>query len=93
MPIKAEDENMMIQILGTGCAKCNALASNAEKALKDTGIKAEIVKVTDIQEIMKFKVLMTPALAIDGQVFAAGRVVSPEDIGKFLVAAGGNQNG
>ncbi len=83
---------MKIQILGTGCAKCNALAANAEQALKETGIKAEIEKVTDIQEIMKFKVLMTPAIAIDGKVLAAGRVVSPEDIGKFLVAAGGDQH-
>ena len=81
---------MQIQILGTGCARCKALAENAEKAVREFGLDAEIVKVTEIKEIMRFKVLMTPGLAINGQLKAAGRVVSPDDIKKLLVEAVGN---
>jgi small redox-active disulfide protein 2 len=74
-----------IQILGTGCPKCKKLAENAEAAVKNTGIECEIVKVTDINEIMKFGVMMTPALAIDGQVKIIGKVPSPDEIRKWLV--------
>jgi small redox-active disulfide protein 2 len=74
-----------IQILGTGCAKCKTLAENTKKAVADTGVEAEIEKVEDIKEIMKFNILMTPGLVIDGEVKAAGRVLSPEDIKKLLV--------
>jgi small redox-active disulfide protein 2 len=77
-----------IQILGTGCAKCKTLAENAEKAVELAGVEAEIEKVTDIKEIMKLNVLMTPGLVIDGEVKAAGRVLSPEDIKKLLLADG-----
>lgn len=80
---------MKIQILGTGCAKCKTLTENTEKAVRELGIEAEIVKVTEIKEIMQFNVLMTPGLVIDGQVKVAGRVVSPDDIKKLLVEAGG----
>lgn len=73
-----------IQILGTGCAKCKTLAENAKKAVEEAGIEAEIEKVEDIKEIMKFNILMTPGLVIDGEVKAAGRVLSPEDIKKLL---------
>ena len=75
-----------IQILGTGCAKCKTLAENARKAVEEAGVEAEIEKVEDIKEIMKFNILMTPGLVIDGQVKAAGRVLSPEDIKKLLVS-------
>lgn len=75
-----------IQILGTGCAKCKTLAENAKKAVELTGVNAEIEKVEDIKEIMKFNVLMTPGLVIDGEVKAAGRVLSSEDIKKLLVS-------
>ena len=75
-----------IQILGTGCAKCKTLAENARKAVEEAGVEAEIEKVEDIKEIMKFKILMTPGLVIDGEVKAAGRVQSPEDIKKLLVS-------
>jgi len=74
-----------IQILGTGCAKCKALAENARKAVDEAGVEAEIEKVEDIREIMKFNILMTPGLAIDGEVKAAGRVLSPEEIKRLLV--------
>ncbi len=73
-----------IQILGTGCPKCKKLAENAEAAAKALGIEHEIVKVTDINEIMKFGVMMTPCLAVDGNVLVVGKVPSVEDIKKLL---------
>jgi small redox-active disulfide protein 2 len=73
-----------IQILGTGCVKCMKLAENAEKAAKELGIEFEIQKVQDIKEIMNHGVMMTPGLAIDGQVRAVGKVLSVEDIKKLL---------
>jgi len=73
-----------IQVLGTGCPKCKKLAENAEAAVRIAGIECEIVKVTDINEIMKFGVMMTPALAIDGQVKVVGKVPSPDEIRKWL---------
>jgi len=73
-----------IQILGVGCPKCKKLMENAEAAAKQLGIDYDIVKVTDISAIMKFGVLLTPALAVDGQVKSAGKVLGVEDIRKFL---------
>jgi len=73
-----------IQILGTGCPKCKKLAENAAAAAKAAGVEVEIVKVTDMNEILSFGVMMTPALAVDGQVKAAGKVLSAEEIKKFL---------
>jgi len=69
-----------IQILGTGCPKCKKLAENTEAAAKKLGIEYELEKVTDINEIMKFGVMMTPALAVDGQVKIAGKVPSSKEI-------------
>ena len=74
-----------IQILGTGCPKCKKLTENAESAAKELGVAYEIEKVTDINEIMKFGVMMTPALAVDGQVKSVGKVISPDEIKKMLV--------
>ena len=73
-----------IQVLGTGCPKCKKLAENAEAAAKQSGIEYELEKVTDINDIMKFGVMMTPALAIDGQVKAVGKVSSPEEIKRMI---------
>ncbi len=73
-----------IQILGSGCPKCQKLAKNAQTAVKDAGVECEIVKVTDINEIMKFGVMLTPALAVDGQVKVVGKVPSPDEIKKML---------
>jgi len=73
-----------IQILGTGCPKCQKLAENTEAAAKELGLEYELVKVTDITEIMKFGVMMTPALAVNGQVKAVGKVPSPDEIKQFL---------
>ncbi|UCC22167.1 MAG: TM0996/MTH895 family glutaredoxin-like protein [Planctomycetota bacterium] len=73
-----------IQILGTGCPKCSKLAENARAAAADLGIEYKIEKVTDINEIMGFGVMMTPALAVDGNVKSVGKVPSVEDIKKIL---------
>jgi small redox-active disulfide protein 2 len=73
-----------IQILGTGCPKCKQLAENAQAAVQDAGLECAVVKVTDINEIMKFGVMLTPALAIDGQVKVVGKVPSPDEIKKML---------
>ncbi|MFC1675522.1 thioredoxin family protein [Planctomycetota bacterium] len=73
-----------IQVLGTGCPKCKKLAENTEAAAKALGLEYEIEKVTDINEIMKFGVMMTPALAVDGQVKIVGKVPTPGDIEKLI---------
>jgi small redox-active disulfide protein 2 len=69
-----------IQILGTGCPKCKKLFEVTQKAVKDLGIDADVSKVDDINEIMKFNVMMTPALAIDGEVKVAGRIPNPNEL-------------
>ena len=73
-----------IQILGTGCPKCKLLTANAEQAVRELGIEAEIGKVEKIADIMKFGVMTTPALVVDGQVKSAGKVLSAEEIKKHL---------
>ena len=73
-----------IQILGTGCPKCRKLAENAEAAATSLGIKYELVKITDINEIMEFGVMMTPALAVDGELKLTGKVPSVDDIKELL---------
>jgi small redox-active disulfide protein 2 len=73
-----------IQILGTGCPKCKKLAENTETAAKTLGIEYEIEKVTDINKIMKFGVMMTPALVVDGKVKLVGKVSSPDEIKGLL---------
>jgi small redox-active disulfide protein 2 len=73
-----------IQILGTGCPKCKTLMANTETAVKALGIEAQIEKVEKIMDIMKFNVMVTPALVVDGQVKSAGKVLSAEEIQKLL---------
>jgi small redox-active disulfide protein 2 len=73
-----------LQVLGTGCPRCKKLAENVEIAAKALGIEYEIEKVTDINEIMKFGVMMTPALAVDGQVKIFGKIPSSGDIEKLI---------
>jgi small redox-active disulfide protein 2 len=73
-----------IQILGTGCAKCNELTANAKTAAAGIGEEVEFEKVTSINDIMKFGVMTTPGLAIDGQVVSQGKVLKPEQIAKLL---------
>ena len=78
---------MKVQVLGTGCPKCRKVAEIAEAAAKELGLDAEVVKVTDINEIMNFGVMMTPALAIDGDVKISGKVPSMEDVKGWLGGA------
>jgi small redox-active disulfide protein 2 len=73
-----------LQILGTGCAKCKKLAELTEQAAKSLGTECEIEKVSDVREIMKFGVLVTPALAVDGEVKFAGKVPSVDEIKEMI---------
>jgi small redox-active disulfide protein 2 len=75
---------MKVQVLGTGCPKCKKTAENAKQAVHELGLQVEIEKVEKIAEIMKFGVVMTPALAIDGKVKVSGKVPSVEEIKGFL---------
>ncbi|AAM07289.1 TPA: thioredoxin family protein [Methanosarcina acetivorans] len=75
---------MRIEVLGSGCAKCNKTKELAEKAVKETGVDAEIVKVEDFDKILEYGVMVTPALVIDGDVKIAGKVPSVEDIKKWI---------
>lgn len=75
---------MKIEVLGTGCAKCKTLYENTKKALEDSGKTAELVKIEDIPSIMKYGVMSTPALVIDGQVKFSGKVATPGEIAGML---------
>ncbi|OIO03051.1 thioredoxin family protein [Candidatus Desantisbacteria bacterium CG_4_10_14_0_8_um_filter_48_22] len=75
---------MKIEILGTGCPKCKKVTENAEAAVKELGIDVEIVKVQEINEIMKRGVMLTPAIAIEGEVKASGKIPSVDEIKKWL---------
>ena len=75
---------MKIEILGTGCPKCAQIAANAEQAAKEAGLEYELVKVTDLNDIVNYGVMMTPALAVDGEVKAVGRLLSVEEIKKII---------
>lgn len=75
---------MKIQILGTGCPKCKKLAENAELAAKELGIDYELEKVTDINKIMAFGIMMPPGIAVDGKVKAAGKLSSIKEIKQML---------
>jgi small redox-active disulfide protein 2 len=74
-----------LQILGTGCPKCQKLAANARAAAEAAGIEYELEKVTDINEIMAFGVMVTPALAVDGEVKVVGKVPEPDAIKDLLM--------
>ncbi len=74
-----------LQILGTGCSKCKKLAENAAAAATELGIEFEIVKVTEISEMLQFRVMALPALAVDGNVRVAGRVPSVPELKGMLV--------
>ena len=75
---------MKIQILGTGCAKCDKLYQNVQQAVADSKTDAVTEKVTDLGEIMTFGVMTTPALVIDGEVKVTGKVPSVEDIKQMI---------
>ncbi len=75
---------MKIEILGTGCAKCKKLYENTLEAVKLSGRQAEVGKVEDIRKISEYGVMATPAIVVDGEVKASGKLLSPDDIMKLL---------
>jgi small redox-active disulfide protein 2 len=75
---------MKIQVLGTGCRKCNQLYGNVQQAVAELGVDATVEKVTDLNDIMAFGVMVTPALAIDGQVKVSGKVPTAEAIKEMI---------
>ncbi len=77
---------MKIEILGMGCPKCKKLYENAQAAVKELNVQAEVVKIEDIQKIMDYGLMITPAIAIDGEVKAAGRIPAPDEIKKWVSA-------
>lgn len=75
---------MVIKVLGSGCAKCKKLTANTQQAVNELGIEATIEKVENIEDIMSYGVMSTPALVVDEQVKFTGRVPTAEDIKKYL---------
>lgn len=73
-----------IQVLGTGCAKCNKLAAEVEKAANELNIQYQLEKVTDLNDIMSFGVMITPALVVDGNIKVAGKVPKIVDLKAML---------
>lgn len=76
--------DMILKILGTGCMNCKKLEENANQAVKELGIDAKVEKVEDIIVIMKYGVMKTSALVVDEQVKSSGKVLSAEEIKKYL---------
>ena len=79
-----EVDEVKVQILGTGCPKCKQLTANAEAAIAELGMDAQVEKIQSIKQIMEFGVMITPALAVDGEVRSSGKVLSKDDIKKLL---------
>jgi small redox-active disulfide protein 2 len=75
---------MKLQILGTGCAKCNQLAASTKAAADRLGLDYEMEKVTDFMRFAELGVMVTPALIVDGKLKAAGRVPTDADLEKML---------
>jgi len=78
---------MKIQILGTGCPKCKKTYENVEQAVKELGACVDVEKVEDLRSIMNFGVMVTPAIAIDGEVKVAGKIPSVEEIKEMIEAS------
>ena len=76
---------MKIEILGIGCPKCKQLTANAQEAVKELNIQAEVVKVADIDKITEYGVMMTPALVLNGEVVSSGQVLSKDEIKKIIL--------
>jgi small redox-active disulfide protein 2 len=77
---------MKIQILGTGCPKCKQLTEHAQRAVDELGLECEIEKVTEMDKILSFGIMMTPGLALDGEVLASGKLLSVKKIKEILNA-------
>jgi small redox-active disulfide protein 2 len=75
---------MVIKVLGPGCANCKKLEENVKQAVSELGIEAVIEKVTDFKDILSYGVMKTPAIVVDEQVKVMGRVISAEEVKKYL---------
>jgi small redox-active disulfide protein 2 len=73
-----------IEILGIGCSKCKQLEANARKAVEEKNVKVDIIKITEMTDIIRYGVMSTPALAIDGHIKCSGRIASAEEIKTWL---------
>jgi len=74
----------LVQVMGPGCPKCAKLMANAEAAVKELGLNAQVEKVTDINVMMGYGIMMTPAFVVDGEVKSTGKVLSVEEVKRFL---------
>ncbi len=83
---------IQVKILGTGCAKCRKLYAEAEKAIAASGVEAELSKVEDIDDIMAYGVMMTPALVVDEEVKSSGRLPKVPQITTWLTTAAANRS-
>lgn len=75
---------MKIEVLGTGCARCNTTEEIVKQAVRDAGIEAEVVKVKDIREIAKYGVMVTPAVVIGGELKSVGRIPDLEEVLEWI---------
>ncbi|HBG23149.1 MAG: thioredoxin family protein [Syntrophaceticus sp.] len=75
---------MKIEILGTGCAKCNKLEELVREAVGELGVDAEIIKITDLNEILEYDIMMTPGLVVDGEIVCSGRLPKKDEILSWL---------
>jgi small redox-active disulfide protein 2 len=83
---------MKVHVLGTGCAKCKKLYAEAEKAIASSGVAVDLEKVEKIDEIMKFGVMVTPALVVDGEVKSSGRIPPASEIVSWLTTAAAKEH-
>ncbi len=77
---------MKIEILGPGCPRCQSLEANAKQAVKELGIDAQVIKVTEMGKIMSYGVMSTPGIVVDGKVMGSGKLFSVEEIKQMLQA-------
>ncbi|MGI6406729.1 MAG: thioredoxin family protein [Syntrophaceticus sp.] len=75
---------MKIEILGTGCAKCNKLEELVRETVGELGVDAEIIKITDLNEILEYDIMMTPGLVVDGEIVCSGRLPKKDEILRWL---------
>jgi small redox-active disulfide protein 2 len=78
------EKKMEIKILGSGCPKCETTEKNVKEALAESGLNAQVDKVTDVMEIAKYGIFITPAVAIDGKVKSTGKIPDKEEIKKWI---------
>lgn len=87
--VRPEDANASIKVLGSGCAKCNALEESVRQAMAGLGWNEPVGHVTDFGQIAAYGVMTTPALVVDGKVVSAGRMLTPEEAKALLLQARG----